>query len=303
VTDKRESIISQGTTRIGFIGLGLMGSRLTRRLHSSGWNVQAWNRNPGPARSLAHDGIAISSSVANLVADSDVVLSSLANDAAVHSVFFNDGGVFSSAKPGTIILEMSTISPELSRLLHREASSRDLHLLDVAISGSTPAVEAGTVTLLAGGDQNTFEKCTSIYECIAKQWFLIGPGSSGIQMKLVVNLLLGVDMQAIAEAVSLGEHLRIDRNVLLNVLSKTTVIPPAFGGKIQKIKNNDYSPEFPLRLMSKDMDLVMDAAKTSGAELPAARVVQSVLASNLSSNGDQDLSAITPCIINQQIKA
>jgi 3-hydroxyisobutyrate dehydrogenase len=303
VTDKRESIISQGTTRIGFIGLGLMGSRLTRRLHSSGWNVQAWNRNPGPARSLAHDGIAISSSVANLVADSDVVLSSLANDAAVHSVFFNDGGVFSSAKPGTIILEMSTISPELSRLLHREASSRDLHLLDVAISGSTPAVEAGTVTLLAGGDQNTFEKCTSIYECIAKQWFLIGPGSSGIQMKLVVNLLLGVDMQAIAEAVSLGEHLRIDRNVLLNVLSKTTVIPPAFGGKIQKIKNNDYSPEFPLRLMSKDMDLVMDAAKTSGAELPAARVVQSVLASNLSSNGDQDLSAITPFIINQQIKA
>jgi 3-hydroxyisobutyrate dehydrogenase-like beta-hydroxyacid dehydrogenase len=303
VTDKRESIISQGTTRIGFIGLGLMGSRLTRRLHSSGWNVQAWNRNPGPARSLAHDGIAISSSVANLVADSDVVLSSLANDAAVHSVFFNDGGVFSSAKPGTIILEMSTISPELSRLLHREASSRDLHLLDVAISGSTPAVEAGTVTLLAGGDQNTFEKCTSIYECIAKQWFLIGPGSSGIQMKLVVNLLLGVDMQAIAEAVSLGEHLRIDRNVLLNVLSKTTVIPPAFGGKIQKIKNNDYSPEFPLRPMSKDMDLVMDAAKTSGAELPAARVVQSVLASNLSSNGDQDLSAITPFIINQQIKA
>jgi 3-hydroxyisobutyrate dehydrogenase-like beta-hydroxyacid dehydrogenase len=233
VTDKQESIINQGTTRIGFIGLGLMGSRLTRRLHSSGWNVKAWNRSPGPARSLARDGIAISSSVANLVADSDLVLSSLANDAAVHSVFFDDGGVFSSAKPGTVILEMSTISPELSRLLHREASSRDLHLLDVAISGSTPAVEAGTVTLLAGGDQTTFEKCTSIYERIAKQWFLIGPGSSGIQMKLVVNLLLGVDMQAIAEAVSLGEH-RIDGNVLLNVLSKTTVIPPAFGGKIQK---------------------------------------------------------------------
>lgn len=302
MTDKQESIINQGTTRIGFIGLGLMGSRLTRRLYSSGWNVQAWNRSPGPARSLARDGIAISSSVANLVADSEVVLSSLANDAAVHSVFFDGGGVFSSAKPGTIILEMSTISPELSRLLHREASSRDLHLLDVAISGSTPAVEAGTVTLLAGGDQNIFEKCTSIYECIAKQWFLIGPGSSGIQMKLVVNLLLGVDMQAIAEAVSLGEHLRIDRNVLLDVLSKTAVIPPAFGGKLKKIKDNDYSPEFPLRLMSKDMDLVMDAAKTSGAELPAARVVQSVLSSNLSSNGDQDLSAITPFIISRQIK-
>ena len=289
---KPENTINKRTAGIGFIGLGLMGSRLTRRLHSSGWNVQAWNRSLDPAKSLARDGVAISSSIAKLVADSDVVLSSLADDVAVHSVYFNNGGVFSSARPGTIILEMSTISPELSRHLHQEASHRGLDLLDLAISGSTPAVEAGTVTLLAGGNQNVFKKCTSIYESIAKQWFLIGPGSSGILMKLVVNLLLGVDMMAIAEAVSLGEHLRIDRNVLLDVLSKTTVIPPAFGGKLKKIKDNDYSPEFPLRLMSKDMDLVIDAAKASGADLPAARVAQSVLASNLSSNGDQDLSAI-----------
>ena len=301
MTVKPESIINKRTARIGFIGLGLMGSRLTRRLHSSGWSVQAWNRSPDPARSLGRDGVEISLSIAKLCVDSDVILSSLANDAAVHSVYFDAGGVFSSAKPGTIILEMSTISPELSRLLHQEASVRGVDLLDLAISGSTPAVEAGTITLLAGGDRNTFQKCTSIYESIAKQWFLIGPGSFGIQMKLVVNLLLGVDMQAIAEAVSLGEHLRIDRNVLLNVLAKTTVIPPAFGGKIQKIKNNDYSPEFPLRLMSKDMELVMEAAKTSGADLPAARVAQSVLASNLSSSGDEDLSAITPFMVGRQM--
>jgi 3-hydroxyisobutyrate dehydrogenase-like beta-hydroxyacid dehydrogenase len=227
----------------------------------------------------------------------------LADDAAVHSVYFDNGGVFSSAKPGAIILEMSTISPELSRLLHQEASVRGVDLLDLAISGSTPAVEAGTVTLLAGGNRNTFTKCTAIYESIAKQWFLIGPGSSGILMKLVVNLLLGVDMQGIAEAVSLGEHLRIDRNVLLDVLSKTTVIPPAFAGKIKKINDNDYSPEFPLRLMSKDMNLVMEAAKTSGADLPAASVAQSVLASNLHSNGDQDLSAITPFMVGRQMNA
>lgn len=302
MTTMTESIIDKHTARLGFIGLGLMGSRLTGRLHSSGWNIQGWNRSLDPAQSLARDGVALSSSIAKLVADSDVLLSSLANDEAVRSVYFDNEGVFSSAQPGTIILEMSTISPELSRLLHQEASLRSIDLLDLAVSGSTPAVEAGTITLLAGGDQNTFKKCTPIYESIAKQWFLIGPGSSGILMKLVVNLLLGVDMQAIAEAVSLGEHLRIDRNVLLDVLSRTTVIPPAFIGKFKKIKDNDYSPEFPLRLMSKDMDLVMDAAKTSGADLPAASVAQSVLASNLSSNGDQDLSAITPFIVGRQIK-
>jgi len=287
-----ENRLNKDTARIGFIGLGLMGSRLTRHLHSAGWSIQAWNRSPEPAKALSREGVIIAASVANLITSSNVVVSSLANDAAVRSVYFDDGGVFSLVTPGTIVLEMSTISPELSRQLHQEASTRGVHLLDVAISGSTPAVEAGTITLLAGGDQITFDKCIPIYESIAKQWFLIGPGSSGILMKLVVNLLLGIDMQGIAEAVSLGEHLRIDRTVLLDVLSRTTVISPAFVGKFQKIKNNDYSPEFPLRLMSKDMDLVMDAARASGADLPAARVAQSVLAANLASSG-----AITPAVV------
>ena len=152
-------------------------------------------------------------------------------------------------------------------------------------------------TLLAGGDRDTFDYCTPIYESIARQWFLIGGPSSGVQMKLVVNLLVGVGMQAIAEAISLGEHLQIDTNVLLDVLSKNAVIPPAFIGKFQKIKNDDYSPEFPLRLMSKDMDLVLETAAAAGAALPAAAVAHSVLASNLSSRGDLDLAAITPYVI------
>jgi 3-hydroxyisobutyrate dehydrogenase-like beta-hydroxyacid dehydrogenase len=232
-----------------------------------------------------------------------VILSSLANDAAVRSVYLDKGGVFSAAEPGTVILEMSTISPELSRNLHQEARTRGMKFLDVAISGSTPAVDAGTITLLAGGDKETFEQCVPVFESIAKQWFLIGPGSSGVQMKLVVNLLLGLDMQAIAEAVSLGAHLQIDRNVLLDVLSKTAVVAPAMAGKFRKIKDGDYSPEFPLRLMSKDMDLVMDAALASGADLPAASVAQSVLASNVDSSGNLDLAAITPYVIGRESEA
>ncbi len=169
-------------------------------------------------------------------------------------------------------------------------------MIDLAISGSTPAVEAGSITLLAGGDQSTFDRCVPIYESVAKQWFLMGPATSGILMKLVVNLLLGVNMQAIAEAVSLGEHLRLKRDVLLDVLSRTTIIAPALLGKFQKIKDNDYSPQFPLRLMSKDMDLVIHAASASGAELPAAKVTQSILASILSSSGDLDMSAVAPFI-------
>jgi 3-hydroxyisobutyrate dehydrogenase len=294
------NVLDKGKVQLGFIGLGLMGSRLTKRLHATGWKVQAWNRTPRPADVLRREGVVIAASLPDLVLGSGVVLSSLANDEAVHSVYFAKNGVFSAAKPGTIILEMSTISPDLSRLLHRQACSQGLKLLDLAVSGSTPAVEAGAITLLAGGDQKTFEQCAPIFKSIAKQWFLMGPGSSGVVMKLVVNLLLGLDMQAIAEAVSLGEHLKLDRNRMLDVLSRTAVIPPAFVGKFQKIKNSDYTPEFPLRLMSKDMDLVMTAATSSGAVLPAASAAQSTLAANISANGDLDLSAITPFVIAQR---
>ena len=200
-----ESKLEKHSARIGFIGLGLMGSRLARRLHASGWRIQAWNRSPKPAEALRLDGVAIATSVANLVVESDVesdvILSSLANDAAVHAIYFDDQGMFSAVRPGTIVLEMSTISPELSRRLHAEAANRGVRFLDLAMSGSTPAVESGTITLLAGGDQNIFNECTPLFESIAKQWFLIGPGSSGIMMKLVVNLMLGVEMLAIAEAI------------------------------------------------------------------------------------------------------
>ena len=293
-----ENVLKKDGVKLGFIGLGIMGSRLTRRLHAAGWNIRAWNRSPEPARELSQAGIPIATSIVELVADADVILSSLANDAAVQSVYSDMGGVFSSAKPGTIILEMSTISPQLSHLMHREASSLGVNLLDLAVSGSAPAVEAGMVTLLAGGDQNTFEQCTPIYESIARQWFRMGGGASGIQMKLVVNLLLGVGMQAVAEALSLGEHLQLDRAVLLDVLSKTAVIPPALVGKFKKIESDDYSPQFPLRLMSKDMDLILETARAVGADLPAACATKSVLDANVEAKGNLDLSAITPFVFH-----
>jgi 3-hydroxyisobutyrate dehydrogenase-like beta-hydroxyacid dehydrogenase len=291
--------LNKDEVKLGFIGLGIMGSRLTQRLHSSGWNIQAWNRSPEPAMELRQSGVPIAPSIVDLVSNSDVILSCLANDAAVHSVYCDSAGVFSAAKPGTIVIEMSTISPQLSHLLHREASSLGVCLLDVAVSGSAPAVEAGAVTLLAGGDRDTFEQCVPLYTSIAKQWFLMGSGSSGVQVKLVVNLLLGIGMQAIAEAVSLGEHLQLDREVLLDVLSKTTVIPPALVGKLKKIEAEDYSPQFPLRLMSKDMDLIMETARATGADLAVGCATKSVLDANLKANGDLDLSAITPFVVHR----
>ena len=292
-----ENTVSKQNAQLGFIGLGLMGSRFFRRLHSEGWKIRGWNRSPRVTIPLKTDGLDIAESLVDLVQGSGILLSSLGNDEAVRSVYFGEAGVFANIKPETIILEMSTISPEVSLLLHEGAKKRGAHLIDLPVSGSTPAVEAGVVTLLGGGEQETFERCTPIFESIAKQWFLMGPATAGIRMKLVVNLMLGVNMEAIAEAVSLGEHLGLNRDILLDALSKTAVIAPAFAGKFPKIKTGDYSPQFPLHLMSKDMDLVHSAANAAGAELPAASATRAILENARAESGDLDLSAITPYVL------
>jgi 3-hydroxyisobutyrate dehydrogenase len=288
-----DNIFDKDKTKLGFIGLGLMGSRFLRRLNAEGWIVRGWNRSRAATLPLKKYGFAIDDTLGDLVRGSDVLLSSLANDDAVRATYLEEDGVLAHVQPETTILEMSTISPELSGLLHQEARKRDVEMMDLPVSGSTPAVDSGTITLFAGGEPDTFNRCIPIFESIAKQWYLMGPATAGIRMKLVANLLLGVNMEAIAEAVSLGEHLQLNRDLLLDVLPKTAVIAPAFLGKFQKIKAGDYAPQFPLHLMSKDMDLVDSAADQSGAVLPATSSTKHIFEDALAGRGELDLSAIT----------
>jgi 3-hydroxyisobutyrate dehydrogenase len=288
-----DNIFNKDNTKLGFIGLGLMGSRFLRRLNAEGWNVRGWNRSRAATLPLKKYGFAIDDTLADLVRGSDVLLSSLANDDAVRATYLGEDGVFAHVQPGTTILEMSTISPDLSGLLHQEARKRGAEMMDLPVSGSTPAVDSGTVTLFAGGEPETFHRCVPIFESIARQWYLMGPATAGIRMKLVANLLLGVNMEAIAEAVSLGEHLQLNRDLLLDVLPKTAVIAPAFLGKFQKIRARDYSPQFPLRLMSKDINLVDSAANRSGAVLPATSSTKHIFEDALAGSGELDISAVT----------
>jgi len=124
----------------------------------------------------------------------------------------------------------------------------------------------------------------------------MGPATAGIRMKLVVNLLLGIGMEAIAEAVSLGEHLKLDRSLLLDVLPNTAVVAPAFSGKFAKIRSGDYSPQFPLHLMAKDLGLAETAAKQSGAELPTVRATRCAFEQALAQSGELDISAIASSV-------
>jgi len=283
-------MISQNST-IGFIGLGAMGQLMAGRLLSSGFPLVVYDHTSRKTTMLAVKGAVAAPSVRQLARKAEVIISCLPNDEAVRSVYQGPEGVLACANPGTIVIEMSTISPDTSRALHRMGIERGLEVLDVAISGSTPAAEQGSLTLLGGGDANVFDSCQPIFSAIAKQYFHMGPSGSGTAMKLVVNALLGVNMQAIAEAVAFGEKAGLNRELLLDVLAKTAVIAPAHQGKLLRAEHDDYSPQFPLKLMNKDFRLILEKAGEVGAPMPATAALQINAARNVV-DGDQDFSIV-----------
>jgi 3-hydroxyisobutyrate dehydrogenase-like beta-hydroxyacid dehydrogenase len=280
------------STKLGFIGLGGMGSRIAARLLAGGYEVSVFARNPSRRDALKAKGAKACDSIAELASSVQVVLSCLTDDQAVRDVYFGPGGVLANANASLVAIEMSTVLPATSRKLASKASQAGVHVLDVAVSGSTPAAAQGTVTLLAGGNPNVFEASLPIFQAIAAKYFHLGPSGAGTTMKLVVNAILGIGMQAIAEAAAMGEKAGLSREILLQVLSQTAVIAPAYLGKFSRAAHGDYSPQFPLPLMNKDFRLIMQLAEEVQAMMPATSAAFEVNTETLGRRADLDFSAV-----------
>jgi len=283
---------SANTTKLGFIGLGSMGSRIAAKLLAAGYDVSGFDRNPAKIDALKTKGARGSKTLAELARSVDVVLSCLTNDQSVRDVYYEAGGILENAKPERVVIEMSTILPATSRELASRGLQAGVQVLDVAISGSTPAAEQGTVTLLAGGNPEVFQASLPIFQAIAAKYFHLGPSGAGTTMKMVVNAILGVEMQAIAEAAALGEKAGLSREILLEVLAQTAVIAPAHVGKLSRAARGDYSPQFPLPLMNKDFRLILQLADEVGAMMPTASAAFAMNNETLATQGDSDFSAV-----------
>jgi 3-hydroxyisobutyrate dehydrogenase-like beta-hydroxyacid dehydrogenase len=279
-------------SRLGFIGLGHLGSRIARRLLTAGFPMIAYDVDDARTVELAERGPDVGSNPGRLAREVDVVLSCLPNELAVEDVYLGRGNVLRHARPGTLIVELSTISAETCRQLHRAAQQFDVAMLDVAVSGSTGAADAGALTLFGGGERPVFEAAALLFSAIARQWFYMGPGSSGVAMKLVVNTLLGVGMQAIAEAVALGEGLDLPRALLFDVLAKTAVVAPAHAGKLATAFGHDYAPQFPVRLMRKHFGLILAAAADLHLAMPATQAAAVINDVEASTGREEDFSAV-----------
>jgi 3-hydroxyisobutyrate dehydrogenase-like beta-hydroxyacid dehydrogenase len=187
---------------------------------------------------------------------------------------------------------MSSISPDTSREISVAAKDRGIDMLDAPVSGSTPAAELGMLLVMVGGDRGVFDRRKLLLESIGKPVVYMGESGSGTTMKLVVNTLLGVHIQALAEAMALGEKAGIDKGLLLDVLAQTAVVSPAQKAKMDNARKNEYPTQFPVRHMHKDLGLVLKLAADRGVPMPSTAAAHQISSIETGRDVDEDFSAV-----------
>ncbi|HEX6507073.1 MAG TPA: NAD(P)-dependent oxidoreductase, partial [Chloroflexota bacterium] len=254
---------------IGFIGLGLMGSRMATRLLDAGYPLAVYNREKARTEPLAARGAQVAESPRDLAVHADVIMVSVTDDPAVEQVMLDPNGVLEGLRPGSIVIDLSTISPQTSRHLATQAQARSASMLDATVSGTIGPAERGQLTIMVGGDREAYERSLSILKVLGKQVFYMGGSGTGATMKLVVNALLGVGMQALAEAIALGQKAGLEKSTLLDALGHMAVVAPAFTAKLENARREEYEVAFPLAHMDKDFGLIEQMAQETVVPMPA----------------------------------
>ena len=278
----------QSKPTIGFIGLGHMGSHMASRLIHAGYHLTVYDRTREKAHAIA--GAAVVETPKEAAAHSDVVISIVTDDAALDEVMLGPNGVLAGTHPGSVIIDMSTVSPRASRQLFQAAKAKGVAMLDAAVSGSVPQVEQGSLLIFVGGEQESYQQCKPILGILGQNSFYLGPSGMGTTMKLVVNTLLGLGMQALAEAITLGEKAGLEKEVLIDVLGQTAVLTAGQKAKLDNVRREQYPTQFALSLQHKDLRLILDEANEISVPMPATAAALQMYTAALTKGMDADFS-------------
>src|SRR5437763_8025844 len=275
---------------IGFIGMGHMGSHMAHRLIDAGYQVTVYDRTKEKAQEVGQRGAQVASTPKDLAANCQVVMACVTNDEAQQDVMFGADGALAGVHGGSMIIDLSTVSPDASRRLYQAAKQKGVPMIDAAVSGSVPQVEQGSLVFFVGGDQKTFERCKPILDVLGHTSFYMGASGMGTTMKLVVNTLLGLGMQALAEAIALGEKAGVEKGLLLDVLGQTAVLTPGQKSKLDNVRREEYPTNFALSLMHKDFSLVLSQAYDVSVSMPATAAAQQMYTAAMAKGMDADFS-------------
>lgn len=279
--------------KVGFIGLGIMGSRMAANLLADGHELMIWNRTAERAMPLVEKGAVQAESPAALAAEVDVLFTMLAHPEAVQQTALGVDGFLDALPAGALWVDSSTVNPSFSREMARAAADRGVRFVDAPVAGTKGPAAEGTLLFLAGGSEADVEESRPFLEIMGRKTVHVGDVSMGTSLKMVVNLLLAEAMLAFAEGMALGQALGIERDTLFEVLVGGPVVAPFIKGKQPVIEAGEYEAHFPLKWMEKDLHLAAVTAHEEAVAIPTGAVTKETFALAARKGlGELDFSAI-----------
>jgi 2-hydroxy-3-oxopropionate reductase len=255
--------------KVGLIGLGLMGKPMGMNLLKAGFPLTVWNRTASRADELVTAGAKLAPSPRELAANSEFVISIVSDPAALEEVLWGKNGAMQSLQSGSIYVDSSTVSPTLARKVATACGERGVQFLDAPVTGGDWGAKKGELVFMVGGDAATLTDAEPVLRVLGKKWFHLGPNGAGQTIKLAMNLILALQVDALAEALALVTAAGLQGEKLVEVMQSSMARSGVLDIKSQNLLKGDYTPSFPLRLMHKDMRLALELAQQTHVELPA----------------------------------
>jgi 3-hydroxyisobutyrate dehydrogenase-like beta-hydroxyacid dehydrogenase len=282
---------------VSLIGLGLMGRPMSHNLLKAGFPLMVWNRTASRADSLVAAGARLAASPKEAAAAADVLITIVSDPPALEEVLWGpdpkSGGAFASVKKGALYIDSSTVSPALARRISAASAAAGVRFLDAPVTGGTWGAEKGELLFMIGGEEADFEAARPVLSSLGKKLFHLGPSGAGQTIKLAMNLLLALQVDAFAEALALVTGAGFAGGKLVEVMQSSMARSGVLDVKAPVMLKGDYTPSFPLRLMHKDLSLALDLGNQLGVPLPAAAAAREIYNSvKGSSTDDLDYAAV-----------
>ena len=259
--------------KVGLIGLGLMGQPIGMNLLKAGHTLTVWNRTSSRADSLVALGAKLATSPKEVAAASDVLLTIVSDPPALESILSGadgkESGALAGLKPGSTYIDSSTVSPALARKIAAACAERSVRFLDAPVTGGDWGAKKGELIFMVGGDAGTLKSVEPILGVLGKRWFHLGPNGAGQTIKLAMNMILALQVDALAEALALVTRAGLKGEDLVEVMQSSMARSGVLDVKAPNLLKGEYKPSFPLRLMHKDLGLALELANQIGVALPA----------------------------------
>ncbi|HEV2523032.1 MAG TPA: NAD(P)-dependent oxidoreductase [Candidatus Acidoferrales bacterium] len=265
------------SSSVGLIGLGLMGHPMGANLLKAGYQLTVWNRTASRGDDLVARGARRAANPRELAVASEVVITIVSDPPALESVLWGEAGVFAGMRRGSVLIESSTVSPNLEKRAAASAAALGAEFLEAPVTGGTWGAEKGELVFMAGGEASTLERVQPVLSAMGKKWFHLGPVGAGQTVKLAMNLLLDLEVEAFAEALALVTRAGVPGQSLFDVMQSSMGRSGVIELKGGNMLKGEYKPSFPLRLMHKDVGLALDLGNQLGVPLPAAAAAREVL--------------------------